>query len=104
MARARAGREKDQPAQVSRILSTLEFSRADAVLDVPPASIARQLEKPAVEITLGSAEGSTLRIVVSAVHDGKVYARAGADSAVFQFSETFFQQLNLQAHELISSP
>ncbi len=96
--------KKDQPAQVSRILSTLEFTRADAVLDVPSAPIARQLEKPAVEISLSSADGSTLRIVVSAVQNGKVYARAGTNTAVFQFSETFFQQLNLQAHELISSP
>lgn len=96
--------KKDQPAQVSRILSTLEFTRADTVLDVPPAPVARQLEKPAVEISLSSADGSMLHIVVSVVQDGKVYARAGTNTAVFQFSETFFQQLNLQAHELISSP
>jgi hypothetical protein len=93
--------KKDQPAQVSRILSTLEFTRAEVVLDTPSAVIVRQLQKPAVEITLSSADGSTLHIAVSAVHDGKVYARSGTDAAVFQFSETFFQQLNLQAQELI---
>ncbi len=93
--------KKDQPVQVSRILSTLEFTRAEAVLDAPPAAVVRQLQKPAVEITLSSADGNTLHFAVSAVRDGKVYARSGTDAAVFQFSETFFQQLNLQAQELI---
>lgn len=94
---------KDKEARVSSILSALEFTRAEAILDQPAAAVLSQLEKPAIEIALTDSGGTT-RIVVSAVREGKVYARAGESGPVLQFPESWFKQLNLQTSELVSQP
>jgi hypothetical protein len=95
--------QRDKEAHVSSILSALEFTRAEAILDHPAAAVLSQLEKPAVEVALTDSSGTT-RIVVSAVREGKVYARAGENGPVLQFPESWFKQLNLPASELVSQP
>ncbi len=93
----------NKEVRASTILSALEFTRAEAILDHPGSAVRSQLEKPAIEISLTDS-GGAVRIVVSAVRNGKVYARAGDSGPVLQFPESWFQQLNLPAAELVAGP
>jgi hypothetical protein len=78
-------------------IGALEEDRADEVYDSPPANIASQLAKPAVQITLTDKSGKKSQFAFSGITGDSIYGRADAGPAIYKFAKRVFDEINFPA-------
>jgi hypothetical protein len=78
-------------------IGALEEDRADEVYDNPPANIASQLAKPAVQITLTDKSGKKSQFAFSGITGDSIYGRADTGPAIYKFAKRVFDEINFPA-------
>lgn len=76
-------------------------ARADSVLDNPPPKVSAALAKPAITVTLTTADGKKLELGFSAVSDNSTYARSSDGSAVYKLNKKIFDDLDFKTKDLV---
>lgn len=75
-------------------IGELGEDQADEVYDSPPASVAKELAKPAVQITITDKNGKKSQLVFSGITGDSIYGRSDASPAIFKFAERVFDEVN----------
>jgi hypothetical protein len=88
--------KKAAPPSCPDFLAELGEDQADEVYDNPPASIAKQLAKPAVQITITDKNGKKSQLVFSGIVEDSIYGRSDAGSAIFKFAKRVFDEINFK--------
>jgi hypothetical protein len=96
--------KKDKEVKSYQLFNPLEFTDAKEFFDAPPKDIASKLAAPAIEVQLTKKDGQVITVTVSKKFDGKVYARSSPGPAIMRFEEQLFDDLNVKAEDLLSSP
>jgi Domain of unknown function (DUF4340) len=84
------------PPSCPDVIGELGEDQADEVYDTPPASVSKELAKPAVQITITDKNGKKTQLVFSGVTGDSIYARSDASPAVFKFAKRVFDEVNFK--------
>jgi Domain of unknown function (DUF4340) len=82
------------PPSCPDFIGELGEDQADEVYDNPPASVAKELAKPAVQITITDKNGKKSQLVFSGITGDSVYGRTDAGPAVYKFAKRVFDEVN----------
>ena len=82
------------PPSCPDVVGELAEDQADEVYDNPPASIAKELAKPAVTISITDKNGKKSQLVFSGVTGDSIYGRSDASPAVYKFAKRVFDEVN----------
>jgi len=88
---------KTAPPACPNIVDELQEESADEVYDNPHASIAAELAKPAVQITITGKDGKKTEMVFSGIVGDSIYGRAASSPAIFKFAKRVFDEVNFPA-------
>ena len=86
--------KKSEPPSCPDLLGELGEDQADEVYDTPPASIAKELAKPAVQITLTDKKGKKTQLVFSGITGDSIYGRSDSGPAIYKFAKRVFDEVN----------
>jgi len=86
--------KKAAPPSCPDFIGELGEDQADEVYDNPPASIVKELAKPAVQITVADKNGKKLQLVFSAIIGDSIYGRTDASPAIYKFAKRVFDEVN----------
>ena len=86
--------KKAAPPSCPDFIGELGEDQADEVYDNPPASIVKELAKPAVQITVADKNGKKLQLVFSAIIADSIYGRTDASPAIYKFAKRVFDEVN----------
>jgi Domain of unknown function (DUF4340) len=86
--------KKAAPPSCPDFLGELGEDQADEVYDNPPASIAAQLAKPAVQISITDKNGKKSQLVFSGIVEDSLYGRSNAGPAIYKFAKRVFDEIN----------
>jgi Domain of unknown function (DUF4340) len=76
------------------VVGQLGEDEADEVYDNPPASVAKELAKPAVQITITDKNGKKSRLVFSGITGDSIYGRSDSAPAIYKFAKRVFDEVN----------
>jgi len=85
--------EGDGP-DVTRMLNVLKTTRADEVMDRPPAPVTSSLTRPEAEVRLTDRGGRVQRLWLSAAEGEKAYASREASPVVYKVSKSLLRDLD----------
>src|SRR5205807_1795597 len=85
---------KAAPPSCPDFIGELGEDQADEVYDTPPASIAKELAKPAVQITITDKNGKKSRLIFSGITGDSIYGRSDSSPAIFKFAKRVFDEVN----------
>ncbi len=85
---------KAAPPSCPDFIGELGEDQADEVYDNPPASIAKELAKPAVQITITDKNGKKSQLVFSGVTGDSIYGRSDSGPAIYKFAKRVFDEVN----------
>ena len=85
---------KAAPPSCPDFIGELGEDQADEVYDTPPASIAKELAKPAVQITITDKNGKKSRLDFSGITGDFIYGRSDLSPAIFKFAKRIFDEVN----------
>ena len=91
------GDKKAEPPSCPDFIGELGEDQADEVYDNPPASIAKELAKPAVQISITDKNGKKSQLVFSGITGDSIYARNDSGPAIFKFAKRVFDEINFKA-------
>ena len=86
--------KKAAPPSCPDFIGELGEDQADEVYDNPPASMVKELAKPAVQITVADKNGKKLQLVFSAIIGDSIYGRTDASPAIYKFAKRVFDEVN----------
>jgi len=86
--------KKAAPPSCPDFIGELGEDQADEVYDNPPTSIAKELAKPAVQITVTDKNGKKLQLVFSGIIGDSIYGRTDASPAIYKFAKRVFDEVN----------
>jgi len=86
--------KKAAPPSCPDFIGELGEDQADEVYDNPPASIVKELAKPAVQITVADKNGKKLQLVFSGIIGDSIYGRTDASPAIYKFAKRVFDEVN----------
>lgn len=86
--------DKAAPPSCPDVVSELGEDQADEVYDNPPASIAKELAKPAVQITITDKNGKKSQLVFSGITGDSIYGRNDSGPAIYKFAKRVFDEIN----------
>ena len=89
--------KKTEPPPCPDFIAELGEDQADEVYDNPPASIAKELAKPAVQIAITDKNGKKSQLVFSGIVEDSIYGRSDAGPAIFKFAKRVFDEINFPA-------
>ena len=89
--------KKAAPPSCPDFIGELGEDQADEVYDNPPASIAKELAKPAVQISITDKNGKKSQLVFSGITGDSIYARNDSGPAIFKFAKRVFDEINFKA-------
>jgi Domain of unknown function (DUF4340) len=90
----KSGDKKAAPPSCPDFIAELGEDQADEVYDTPPASIAKELAKPAVQITITDKNGKKSQLVFSGIIGDSIYSRSDSSPAIFKFAKRVFDEVN----------
>ena len=82
------------PPSCPDVIGELGEDQADEVYDNPPASVSKELAKPAVQINITDKNGKKTQLVFSGITGDSIYARSDAGPAVYKFAKRVFDEVN----------
>ena len=85
---------KAAPPSCPDFIGELGEDQADEVYDTPPASIAKELAKPAVQITVTDKNGKKSQLIFSGITGDSIYGRSDSSPAIFKFAKRVFDEVN----------
>jgi hypothetical protein len=88
------GKAAAAPPSCPDFLGELGEDQADEVYDNPSASVAKELAKPAVQITITDKNGKKSQLVFSGITGDTIYGRSDASPAIFKFAKRVFDEVN----------
>jgi hypothetical protein len=88
------GKAAAAPPSCPDVIGELGEDQADEVYDTPPASVSKELAKPAVQITITDKNGKKTQLVFSAITGDSIYARSDASPAIYKFAKRVFDEVN----------
>ena len=88
------GKSAAAPPSCPDFLGELGEDQADEIYDNPSASIAKELAKPAVQITITDKNGKKSQLVFSGITGDSIYGRSDASPAIFKFAKRVFDEVN----------
>ena len=86
--------KKAEPPSCPNFIAELGEDQADEVYDNPPASVAKEIAKPAVQITITDKNGKKSQLVFSGITGDSIYGRADASPAIYKFAKRVFDEVN----------
>ena len=86
--------KKAAPPSCPDFIGELGEDQADEVYDTPPASIAKELAKPAVQITVTDKNGKKSQLIFSGITGDSIYGRSDSSPAIFKFAKRVFDEVN----------
>ena len=86
--------KKAAPPSCPDFIGELGEDQADEVYDNPPASIGKELAKPAVQITITDKNGKKSQLVFSGITGDSIYGRSGAGPAIYKFAKRVLDEIN----------
>jgi hypothetical protein len=86
--------KKAEPPSCPDFIGELGEDQADEVYDNPPASVAKEIAKPAVQITITDKNGKKSQLVFSGITGDSIYGRADASPAIYKFAKRVFDEVN----------
>jgi uncharacterized protein DUF4340 len=89
--------KKAEPASCPDFIGELDEDQADEVYDNPPASVAKGLTKPAVQITITDKNGKKSQLVFSGITGDSIYGRTDASPTIYKFAKRVFDEVNFKA-------
>ncbi len=89
-----SGDKKAEPPSCPDIIGELGEDQADEVYDNPPASVVKELVKPAVQITITDKTGKKSQLVFSGITGDSIYGRNDASPAIYKFAKRVFDEVN----------
>jgi hypothetical protein len=90
----KAADKKAESPSCPDFIAQLGEDQADEVYDNPPASVARELAKPAVQITITDKNGKKSQLVFSGIIGDSIYGRTDSGPAIFKFAKRVFDEVN----------
>jgi hypothetical protein len=90
------GKAAAAPPSCPDVIGELGEDQADEVYDNPPASVSKELAKPAVQISITDKNGKKTQLVFSGVTGDSIYARSDATPAIFKFAKRVFDEVNFK--------
>jgi Domain of unknown function (DUF4340) len=89
-----SGDSKAAPPSCPDVIGELAEDQADEVYDNPPASVAKELVKPAVQIAITDKNGKKTQLVFSGIAGDSIYGRNDASPAIYKFAKRVFDEVN----------
>ena len=89
-----SGDKKAEPPSCPDVIGELGEDQADEVYDSPPASVAKELLKPAVQITIMDKNGKKTQLAFSGISGDSIYGRNDASPAIYKFAKRVFDEVN----------
>jgi uncharacterized protein DUF4340 len=86
--------KKAEPPSCPDVVAELGEDEADEVYDNPPASVAKELAKPPVQITITDKNGKKSQLFFSGITGDSIYARSDSGPAVYKFAKRVFDEVN----------
>ena len=90
------GKASPAPPSCPDLVGELGEDQADEVYDNPPASIAKELAKPAVQVTLTDKNGKKTQLAFSGITGDSIYGRSDSGPAIFKFAKRVFDEVNFK--------
>ena len=90
----KAADKKAEPPSCPDFIGELGEDEADEVYDNPPASAAKELAKPAVQITITDKNDKKSRLVFSGITGDSIYGRSDSGLAIYKFAKRVFDEVN----------
>jgi hypothetical protein len=88
--------------KVSSMLNTLEFDKAQDIIDAPAALSRYGLDKPRLEVRLRQGTNELLHLAFGSDRDSAgIYVKASADPAVRVVSKDVLDRFNMKAEDLV---
>jgi len=84
------------PPSCPDFIGQLGEDQADEVYDNPPASVTKELAKPAVQITITDKNGKKSQLVFSGITGDSIYGRSDSGPAIYKFAKRVFDEINFQ--------
>jgi hypothetical protein len=81
---------------ITRILNVLKTTRADEVMDRPPAQVVSKLARPEAEVRLTDRGGGVQTLWVSAADGEQAYARREGSPLVYKISKYLLRDLSFE--------
>ena len=88
------GKAAAAPPSCPDVIGELGEDQADEVYDNPPASVSKDLAKPAVQITITDKNGKKSQLAFSGIIGDSIYARSDAGTAIYKFAKRVFDEVN----------
>lgn len=92
--------QKGKAAGIWKIFNPLSDTKADEVLDRPPADLAAKVAKPALEIDLTGKNSQKLTVRFSKEVGDVVYAQSNSGPALYKLKKQTLDDLNLKPADL----
>jgi len=87
---------EDEGPDITRILNVLKTTRADEVMDRPPAQVVSKLARPEAEVRLTDRGGGVQTLWVSAADGEQAYARREGSPLVYKISKFLLRDLSFE--------
>jgi hypothetical protein len=88
------GKAAPAPPSCPDLVGELGEDQADEVYDNPPASVSKELAKPAVQVTITDKNGKKTKLEFSGITGDSIYGRSDSGPAVFKFAKRVFDEVN----------
>ena len=86
--------KKSTPPSCPDVVSELGEDQADEVYDNPPASVAKELAKPPIQITITGKNNKKTQLVFSGITGDSIYGRSDSSPAIYKFAKRVFDEVN----------
>ena len=86
--------KKVEPPSCPDFIGQLGEDEADAIYDNAPASVAKELAKPAVQITITDKNGTKSQLAFSGITGEAIYGRSDSGPAIYKFAKRVFDEVN----------
>lgn len=88
------GKAAAAPPSCPDVIGELGEDQADEVYDNPPATVAKELAKPAVQIDITDKNGKKSQLVFSGITGDSIYGRNDSSPAIYKFAKRVFDEVN----------
>ena len=89
-----SGDNKAAPPSCPDFIGELGEDQADEVYDNPSASVAKELAKPAVQITITDKNEKKSQLLFSGISGDSIYGRNDSGPAIYKFAKRVFDEVN----------
>lgn len=86
--------KKAMPPSCPDVVSELGEDQADEVFDNPSPSVAKELAKPPIQITVTDKNNKKTQLAFSGITGDSIYGRSDSGPAIYKFAKRVFDEVN----------